>query len=696
MYRRIEKGKIIDVQGLQCCVPPEGYVWDILTNELVFTDVYSRSDDPKEQYWERFKFPMWYKEVTKREDEYLKNKKDDSPPFYDKKYEEYKSQEWFRRLNGMWVMINGEAVFLPPLYYYVLQWFRIDVGYVKFTEPHLKAFMFLSYCNDDPMCFGMLGITKRRFLKTYMIGAFVVEYITRTKNATGGLQSKTGNDAKKLFAKAVVYPFRGMPRFFRPEYDTSLGVNPKTEMRFQQTNVRGKKAEDKSDKEELNSGIEWGSADPIHFDGSKLARFGSDEWGKTTEANVFDRNEVVRFCQLDEEGQIIGKSLWFTTVEKLDSDKDGVQQAARDLWNASNQNNRKENGQTESGLYRFFQTADESKNFDIYGKPDVAKTIREILSDRESVKNNSRALFARMRKEPRTIDEAFSIDADSCIFNTFNIAKRKKELEREPIHKRSIWFYRDEDTQKVKWRDILPKEKDFCWQVSPSFDLSYENSNKFETEGSLRKPARTNIGAIAIDGYSNSQGGEKWGSRASAWIGLKANGNQRKKAIAHLYGRPNEKDTLHEQVMLASEFLGFQSFYEHNSDDYFSYFKNHWKLMYLGNYPISLIDPIKLEETVRHKGVPTTPYSLTKQTDLGVSYFETHIDEIDFEILFPDAEIFDPNDRTKFDITVSFLILIAVLSDTGMRHLPPPKEPLIRSFGGVQHNNSLMVSDANY
>ena len=66
-----------------------------------------------------------------------------------------------------------------------------------------------------------------------MGGLFVLEPITRTKMVNGALQSKAGHDAKKVFAKAVVYPFRKFPRFFRPEYDMSLGVNPKSEIRFQ-------------------------------------------------------------------------------------------------------------------------------------------------------------------------------------------------------------------------------------------------------------------------------------------------------------------------------------------------------------------------------------------------------------------------------------------------------------------------------
>jgi hypothetical protein len=682
MYSEIPQGSSIEIQGLKCHIPPEGYVYNNLTKQVEYRGVYSRSDNPEEQYWVRFQYPNWYKDVTKKEDEYLKKKKEDDPPFYDARYEEYKAQEWDRRLNGYWFMNKGEAVYLTGFYYMLLQWFNIDVGYAKFTIPHLKKTYFLQYCIEDPLCMGMIDVTKRRFLKTFMGGLFVLEYTTRTKMVNGALQSKKGNDAKAVFAKAIVYPFRKFPRFFRPEYDMSLGINPKTEIRFQQTNIRGKKAEDSIDKDELGSMIDWGSADPLHYDGHKIHRYFSDEWGKTTEANVFDRHEVVRYCMLDEEGNIIGKALYSTTVEKLDSDKDGVQDAARQLWDASDQNNREENGRTPSGLYRYFQTADESKNFDIYGYPDIEKTVREILADREAARNNSRSLSGRIRKEPRTIEEAFSEDGDKCIFNIINILEREKELREKPVFKRQILFEMDVETQRVKWRDIRKGEEEFCWHLSEDAQLGNFEDNKVIREGTTVKPGRTKFGAISVDSYSNSQGGRKYGSKASAWIGRKKEIDkpyQSNKAVGHLYGRPPEKDDLHRQIMLASIFYGYQVWFEHNSDSYDSYFRDRGKRAYLGTYPLSCIEPLKKETTVRHRGVPTTPYSLTVQHDNGIAYFENYCHLIDFEDLLTPAKKFDPYDRTKFDSVVSFLILITVLNEPV--HIPKPlPKPIIQVF----------------
>ena len=677
MYEKIEGGTIIDIQGLKCNLPPDGYVYNIITKQLEFRGIYERDKNIDEQYWKRIPMPSWYADTMKKWDEFDKKKKDDELEFYDEKLEEFKRQEWDRRLNGFWYMNNGKPTYLTGLHYLYLQWWSIDIGYPKFRMPDLEKFYFMEYCIQDPLCMGMLEVTKRRFGKSFVAGLFVTEYTTRTKMTNGGIQSKTGSDAKKFFAKTVVNPFRRLPKFFRPEYDMSLGVNPKSEMRFQKTNVRGKKAEENVDKDELGSVIDHQSADTVAYDGQKLHRYVADECGKTTEVNVYDRHEVVRYCLLDDEGQIIGKALYTTTVEKLTTEKDGVQDAFKLLWEESNQEKRQDNGTTSSGLYRFFMSAKRTRNFDDFGHPDEEKTLAQILADRDTVKNNQRALSARIRKEPLTIDEAFSTDSDKCIFNVMNIGARESYLKENPKLKRHVTFYRDID-QVVRWREINDKEEDFHWVITQFPQAGEENKHTYDVK--TRKPARVSDGAIAIDGYSNSQGG-KYGSKASAWIGRRydlLNPEHTGKAIGHLYGRPQIKETLHEQVLLAAEFYGYQAWYEHNSDDYLSYFRDRGRVGYLGSYPMSTIDPSKRETAERHKGFPTTPFSLTKQTDVGIMYFESHIDSIDFENLLEDAKKFDPNNRTDFDQTVSFLMLIVCLMEPVQKIIK--REPLVKSY----------------
>ena len=684
MYLEITKGKKFNIQGLDCYIPPEGYVVDIKTGTLEYVGIESRSELPSEQHWERKPLPAWYKQKMKAEDAYNKKKKEDDPPYYDEQLEEYTQKEWSRRLNGYWFMNNGEAVYLTGSHYVFLQWWQIDIGYGRFRIPDLEYFYFLQYCIEDPECMGMIEITKRRFGKTYRAGLFLYEYVTRTRNANAGIQSKTGADAKKLFGKAVIAPFKKLPRFFRPEYDMSLGVTPKTEIRFQQTNVRGKKAEETLDKEELGSIIDHQSADVVAYDGQKLHRYVGDETGKTVECNVYDRHDVVRYCLLDDEGKIIGKALYTTTVEKMESDKDGVQEAFINLWNDSDQMNKGENGKTSSGLYRFFMTADRARNFNNYGYPDIEKTIKEILADRASVSHNLRALSNRIKKEARTIQEAFSTDGDKCIFNVINIDKRDEVLKENPVYKRKVVFeatFDKDDNRLVRWRDIHNNEKSFHWEITFGLTADFQ-PNKFEREGSLKKPCRTNEFCIAIDGYGNNQGGRKYGSKASAWLGRKydiRDPDNTFKAIGNLYGRPQEKSKLHEQVMLAAEYFSCQAWFEHNSDEYDTYFKDRGKRLYLGVYPLSTIAPDKRESTERHRGFPTTPFSLTRQNDVTIAYFENYCHLIDWPELLNNAKKYDPYNRTSFDMVVSFEMLIVCLMEK--TNLPsPPKNPLIKVY----------------
>ena len=52
--------------------------------------------------------------------------------------------------------------------------------------------------------------------------------------------------------------------------------------------------------------------------------------------------------------------------------------------------------------------------------------------------------------------------------------------------------------------------------MSPDCDLNTPNNNKFVIENGQKVPSNKKYGAITIDSYSNSQGGRKYGSKASA------------------------------------------------------------------------------------------------------------------------------------------------------------------------------------
>jgi len=199
-----------------------------------------------------------------------------------------------------------------------------------------------------------------------------------------------------------------------------------------------------------------------------------------------------------------------------------------------------------------------------------------------------------------------------------------------------------------------------------------------------KRPGRVDIGVIGVDGYSNSQGGKRYGSKASAWVYSKYDLRDPLNTglfTGHLYGRPNEKEELHNQIILAAEYLGYQVYYEFVADDYYTYFKNRGKLGYLAKFPLNAIDPSKRKKdnVERHYGFPVTDFAMTKQNDSMISYVEHYCEKIYWLELLEDLKNFEPSKRTPSDRTVS--AMIALVAGLEPIYKPPlPQTPLVKIY----------------
>lgn len=252
------------------------------------------------------------------------------------------------------------------------------------------------------------------------------------------------------------------------------------------------------------------------------------------------------------------------------------------------------------------------------------------------------------------------------------------------MHKRSIQFYRDLETSKVAWRDVDPQKTELYWSITKEGLPPKGQENKHTASYDKKIPDRQEIGVIGVDGYSNTQGGKKYGSKLSGWMFLKFDimrPNETGKFVGHIYGRPNEKEDMYNQILLCAEYCGFKVWFEFVADDYYTYFKERGRLGYLGIFPKNSIDPVKLKtgEAERHFGFPTTEFALTKQNDAMTTYVEHHCNSIDYMELLDDLPKFRPNKRTPSDRTVSAMItLVAALEPVTPRQ--KMSEPLVRTY----------------
>ena len=88
----------------------------------------------------------------------------------------------------------------------------------------------------------------------------------------------------------------------------------------------------------------------------------------------------------------------------------------------------------------------------------------------------------------------------------------------------------------------------------------------------------------------------------------------------------------------------------------------------------------ELVEWVGKHALTVTEFKKQKSQKIE-QYSIQRIDSIDFENLLEDAKKFDPNNRTEYDITVSFLMLIVCLMESVQRQIK--KEPLVKSYTPV-------------
>lgn len=645
MFKQIKGGELKDVQGLACWVPPVGYVYNVFTKKLEKREIIKRSDQPAHQYWEREPIPEWYEKRIK----YVQKMRKDDPTFFDPRCKEYEDIHWDRRLNGCWFMNKGKAVYLTGLHWMFIQWWKIDIGYPKFRFPDLEYFYFLQYCLEDPLCLGMIEVTKRRFGKTFRAGLFAYEYTSRTEEAQSGIQSKTNTDAKKFFSKAVIKPFKALPAFFRPEYDMAQGITPKTELRFQQTNVRGKKAAEVLDKEELGSMIDFMSSEETAYDGQKLHRKVDDEIGKTIEVNVYDRHEVNRYCLLDDEGRVIGKALYTTTVEKLKTEKDGISDAFKSLWDDSDHvSGIKENGMTASGLYRFFMPAYKTRFIDKYGVPDEEKAKEAILKDRASVAHNPRSLSQRIRKEPMTIQEAFRSDGDKCMFNGINLNDQRDMLQwNEDFLERGNYEWENGiRDSRVLWRPT-PTGR---WSRLRGFNPGKDEVNQVERRGNTFWPTQNYRFGSAADPYDHEQT-QNDSKRSMAASVVKQKNNLHNHAdpfinayISLYHGRPNSTDKFYEDMIMQCFYYGCSILVENNKPGIVKYFRNRKYEAFLVHLP-----------GYKEPGIPATPENKQTGCELIEYQVEHKADKIYFIPIIDDLLKFDVNKTKEFDISMAVL-----------------------------------------
>lgn len=679
------------IYGTKCKIP------DVPPHEKILN-----WDKPKdEQMWVREDLPSFFEKV-----EYTKS----GDLILTEEQEDYAIAELEKCKKGVWAYINGSPFYITKKYYFYLQWWTLEDGSrPEYRDCDRRYFTFLEHWENVPWALGVIRSKKRREGASSQATSNLVYEAIFYKNSNCGLVSKSNEDGRATFTEMVAYGYRQLPAFLKPKQINR--EDSVTELVFAQkaSNVKEGFADAQKEDEGNRSKINYRAPVLNAYDRGRMSRLLLDEFGKLEKEIQASQLFAIISKTLVKGVKRVGFVEMPSTVNKMS--KGGSE--FKLLWENADVDKRTP---TINRLVRYFSPAfDGYEGFiDKYGfsvinspTPEQKKylvdkwvvtdengvTISEISE--EDIELGAKAYITK-RREGRTGDdleeeirmnpcnevEAFMSANADCIFNVVKLNEQIERLKENPVPKRKIIFYRDEINQLIRWRDAKDTET-FAWEFVSDLNLKGE-ANKHYYDNGTKRPGRIDSGVIGVDGYSNSQGGKRYGSKASAWVYSKYDIRDPLNTglfTGHLYGRPNEKEELHNQIILAAEYLGYQVYYEFVADDYYTYFKNRGKLGYLAKFPLNAIDPSKRKKdnVERHYGFPVTDFAMTKQNDSMISYVEHYCEKIYWMELLEDLKNFEPSKRTPSDRTVSAMIaLVAGLEP--IYKPPPPQTPLVKIY----------------
>ena len=576
----------LNIQGVDFTLPPVGKVYNVISKELEKRPIITSASKKEEQVWIRTTLPDGYN--YKRKEELIRQSEDKD--YFDVELENFRSQEWDRRLNGVWFMNNGKAEYLTGMHYLFLNWWKIDIGYPSFRKVDQEYFYFLQACIDNPECLGMIELTKRRQGKTVRAGVFMFDLISRSKNKNGGIQSKTASDAKNnVFAKSIVGPFKKLPDFFRPVYDQSKGVTPTSELR------------------------------------------------KTMEVDVWERHNVVRFCsELD--GEYIGKLLYTTTVEEMESGGESFKR----LWDSSNQENRNAHGRTPSGLFRFFTPSYKTLYFDKYGHADEERAKDYYLAERANLVNDDRALSSIIRRNPFTIEEAFRIDGERSLFNAMKLNDQIDRISwNENLYtKGNFEWVGDRETGHVEFKPMSNGR----FNVTYLFD-DKKDANNVIKRGKNYLPTKKNEFVIGCDPYDHDSTVDQRRSNGAFYVYKKHNSVSNfydSSFIVEYIYRPSTARQFYEDVLKCCHYYSCQLLFEDNKIGIKNYFEDRGYASFLMYLPGS-----------GKPGMSGSVRTHQQIAEVTEDYIENNIERVCFPELLKDWLGFDISKTTKFDAAMA-------------------------------------------
>lgn len=586
---------------------------------------------------------------------------------------QYLVDEINRILNGCWVLINGEEVYINNYMYFFLQWFLLEDGeYPQFRDTALYYYRFVEICDKAKLCVGHTLLKARRLGATSMALSALQLLLLTNKNSNFGIVANKGNNAGKAFQR-VVKSMGNLPNFLRPVQEGNTA--PKKVLSLKEQAKRISKDNKKGSAQGgLNNELSWENTDLNSYDSYALRGLLIDESGKFPRETPIDKYLPIVAKTLKKGSKVVGKIFMPTTVNS--PSEGGLEY--REVYEGSDQTKADYLGQTRVGLYRIFipaylgfdgyitkygqsiwKTPTEEQRkllMEVDGCPDYTIGAKEYLeNERKKKENTPEDEQEEIRMNPFTAEEVFESANERCIFNVANINKREQELVEQLIDRglstkdgelgRRGWFRRRGN--KVVFED---DPKDGLWYVH--YMLPPELSNQYRIVGNNEmEPTNESFGAGGLDGYFSGQATVDLGSDGCLMIRSRKNDSLPDEysgvPVAMLLGRTEDIDAFYEQAYNGLIFYGVKMLAERAQLYFEEYAKKNKLLRYL--YSTTRSDGSKVY------GIPAQQKSTVIEEHARVQVMSSLDDhyKIPFIGVLRDRKVFNVKSRTSTDISMA-------------------------------------------
>lgn len=570
-------GDIYNVNGLQIGLPetPEN------RKEIINWD-----KTEKNQRWKRKEIPKGLNEETQ----------------YNPEFEDYITEEIRRRKEGIWVFIKGEKIYLTGLSYYLYQWCYLDEGYADFRVIQNELMIYWEACKADPRCYGVCYVKNRRFGWSTICDAELLYSGSTNENKKLGIISKSNDDAKEMFAIAFSM-FKKLPPFFKPSWDEKT-----------QSRIIFKESKNTEDIEDgLDTYIRYYSTALNSMDGGKkVFRSAVDECGKFPKDVPFDRYWRIIKTSHRQGTRIVGKSMVGSTVNAL---KKGGEEF-KIIFDESDLSKRNNNGQTPSGLYQLFISAELGLEgrYDTYGFSIVDDPETKVLTDEgiyvttgsktyldnelNALQSDPEGYNEHLRQFPREPKHAFRDESNQCAFNQ-NKLLEQIEFNTDELNHNKIGSDIIERGDLI-WKDGV-QDSEVVWVPNPSNGKfwiktgchppkQYRNKKEMKIINGKKAwaPIGEHLGCIGADPYNRTKTADGRGSKGALSLCTKPNTSElpNNEFIVEYIDTAEKVEWFFEDALMLAVYYSIPLLGELSNEAFLKHIKNRGYRHYSMNNPL--------------------------------------------------------------------------------------------------------------